>query len=352
MAETSVQLNVGTGGSNVATFADATSRQHQEVIVQTQNGGSDPVSVGSGNPLPVTVATALPAGANAIGSVTVSGSVSLTGTSPVNGNVASGVADSGFPVKVAGVYNSGAPTFTTGQRADLQTDVNGNLNVNIKAGAAAGGTSSAINAAYPASATAVGATDGTNMKPLAVDGSGNLKVNIAAGGVAAQTDNSVFTAGTSSGLPIMGVYNDGISALTSGDAGTPRLTASRQLIVAPQANLNGGWTPYKLISANTTNAQSVKASAGSIGFAHVGNNGATVAYLKLYNKASAPTVGTDVPVQTYMIPGATTGAGFTLPIPAGLSFATGIAIAVTGGAADADTTAVATGQVAVNLGYL
>lgn len=43
------------------------------------------------------------------------------------GNVASGAIDSGNPVKVAGRYNSSAPTFTNGQRADLQSDVNGNL---------------------------------------------------------------------------------------------------------------------------------------------------------------------------------------------------------------------------------
>ena len=43
------------------------------------------------------------------------------------GNVASGATDSGNPVKVGGVYNSTLPTFTTGQRADLQTDSNGRL---------------------------------------------------------------------------------------------------------------------------------------------------------------------------------------------------------------------------------
>lgn len=38
----------------------------------------------------------------------------------VQGNSASGVADTGNPVKVGGVFNSVLPTFTNGQRADLQ----------------------------------------------------------------------------------------------------------------------------------------------------------------------------------------------------------------------------------------
>ena len=42
------------------------------------------------------------------------------------GNVASGVADSGNPVKVGGKYNLTVPTFTDGQRADFQADARGN----------------------------------------------------------------------------------------------------------------------------------------------------------------------------------------------------------------------------------
>ena len=40
----------------------------------------------------------------------------------VDGNVASGVADSGSPVKIGGVYNSSLPTLSTGERVDMQTD--------------------------------------------------------------------------------------------------------------------------------------------------------------------------------------------------------------------------------------
>lgn len=47
----------------------------------------------------------------------------------VVGNVASGAADSGNPVKVGGVYNTSAPTLSNGQRGDLQLDLAGNLRV-------------------------------------------------------------------------------------------------------------------------------------------------------------------------------------------------------------------------------
>lgn len=112
------------------------------------------------------------------------------------------------------------------------------------------------------------------------------------------------------------------------------------------------YTPGKLISAATTNATSVKASAGVIGYACASNINASPRYLKFYNKASAPTVGTDTPVHTFLIPGNTSGSGTNIPIAGlGINFTTGIAFAITGLAADTDTTAVALGEVIVNYGW-
>lgn len=64
----------------------------------------------------------------------------------------------------------------------------------------------------------------------------------------------------------------------------------------------GSATNAQYISAATTNATSVKTSAGVINSIILSNNGATGRYFKLYNKASAPTVGTDTPVHTIFIP--------------------------------------------------
>lgn len=49
----------------------------------------------------------------------------------IAGDIASGATDSGNPVKVAGVYNSTPPTFTTGQRGDLQLGSRGSLRVEL-----------------------------------------------------------------------------------------------------------------------------------------------------------------------------------------------------------------------------
>lgn len=116
------------------------------------------------------------------------------------------------------------------------------------------------------------------------------------------------------------------------------------------AQTTGGATSFTLLSAATTNATVVKASAGVLYMLTATNNSASIAFLKMYNKATAPTVGTDVPVMTYLLPA---GGGIAVPIPAtGIAFATGIGYALTGLATTADTTAVAAAQVQLNGAFL
>lgn len=108
-------------------------------------------------------------------------------------------------------------------------------------------------------------------------------------------------------------------------------------------------TPYKLNSAATTNATSVAATANTLllGY-YISNTNSSVRYVKFYNKASAPTVGTDTPVLVLAVPGS--GAA-NVSFPAGINFTTGLAFATTTGAADSDTGAVALNEVIVNLVY-
>lgn len=109
-------------------------------------------------------------------------------------------------------------------------------------------------------------------------------------------------------------------------------------------------TKYNLNSAATTNAVSVKASAGVVYGIAVSNQNAAVRVLKLYDKASAPTVGTDIPVLTVPVPASSV---LSLNLGTiGLRFATGIAIATTTGIVDSDTTAVAVGDLHINLSYI
>jgi hypothetical protein len=120
-----------------------------------------------------------------------------------------------------------------------------------------------------------------------------------------------------------------------------------------KANSTGvdGTTPYKLISLATTNANIVKASGGNLYSIVAIGLTSTVTYLKLYNKATAPTVGTDVPLMTIPIPANTQGAGIAIPFSIGVNFPLGIGIAITSGSADNDTGAVGAGDVIVNLTY-
>ena len=142
---------------------------------------------------------------------------------------------------------------------------------------------------------------------------------------------------------------------TNGDYATtvqPGNTANTTAwLVSERPATSGGLTMHKTTSAATTNATSVKASAGQVYAIQCFNVNAAVRYLKLYNKASAPTVGTDTPVKTLAIPGNTAGAGFVASWPCGLAFGTGIAFALTTEATDAGTTGVAANEITVNIDY-
>ena len=164
--------------------------------------------------------------------------------------------------------------------------------------------------------------------------------------VPADTTNPLPTGGTAangasaSGNPIYvaGLDDNGVSLRSF------RLSSFRNL------HIEGGSATARLVSAAaSTNATVVKASAGKV-FTITGYNAAAaLRYLKLYNKATAPTVGTDTPVFTYVLPAT---AAFQFQIPGGFQFATGIGFALTTGVADADTGALTLADVtALHINY-
>lgn len=110
-------------------------------------------------------------------------------------------------------------------------------------------------------------------------------------------------------------------------------------------------TTYKLISSASTNATSVSALANNslVGYYISNNNSTTFRYVKFYNKASAPTVGTDTPVITIAIP-PLSAANASFP-PGTFNFSTGLAFAITGSPEDADTTVIGSNEVIVNISY-
>lgn len=255
-------------------------------------------------------------------------------------------------------------------------------------------TTTAVTAANDGSLTSrVG--DGTNvatirnlsnangMNVAIVDANGDQITSFGgAGGTSAQ-DTTPFTAGTDLGTPMMGyVGTDNVPAGQQGVVGmepnrrihvsiegvnsTDPLPVSQngvwnvnqiQTIVDPvqtkaTVQTSGGATPGKLISAAGTNATNVKASAGTVYWMFCSNENTARRYAKVYNKATAPIVGTDIPVQTYIVPGRDEGAGFAFPLPSqGMNLDLGFGLAITTGNDDNDTGAVGANEVVINYGF-
>ena len=86
------------------------------------------------------------------GSLTVDGTVTASNTA---GDIASGSADSGNPVKVGGKYNSTLPTLSDGQRGDMQVGSRGALRVALMQD---GSTNSAVFDVDNADGSAASAT--------------------------------------------------------------------------------------------------------------------------------------------------------------------------------------------------
>jgi hypothetical protein len=191
----------------------------------------------------------------------------------VQGNVASGVADAGAPVKIGGQVQDTPPTtpgiIANGARANALMNPNGMLYVAV----------------------------------------GNYN-------------------GTSGGDGVNGLYG------FSGRVGA-NLSAPIPVAVGDFAH-NGvnGWdrvrkanTPLRVTSSAASGAPtSLKGGASDLRM-FWGQNGAAITYLQVYNKATAPIIGTDNPAITYPI---AANAFFTEKMPdMGLYFSTGIAFAFT-----------------------
>jgi hypothetical protein len=145
--------------------------------------------------------------------------------------------------------------------------------------------------------------------------------------------------------PVSGTVSVGTVSLNALPTGANTIG---QVRLAPDAG-QGASTTHHAISAATTNATSVKATAGNINNIVVSNASVTAKYFKLYNLAAAPTVGTSTPIATVLVP-----AGQTVSVdcgPFGIRCATGIAYALTGGITVADTTAVALNDLSVAMTY-
>jgi hypothetical protein len=154
--------------------------------------------------------------------------------------------------------------------------------------------------------------------------------------------------GTDTGVATLGIRRDIPAAETpaAGDYVIPQISALGERWV----NFKGANTHHHAISAASTNATSVKASAGYLYNVTCNNVNAATRYLKLFNLASAPTVGTSTPIRTLAIP---PNSSLTWDFGSqGLYCGTGISYCMTTGIAVGDTAAVAASEHAIGISYV
>lgn len=111
----------------------------------------------------------------------------------------------------------------------------------------------------------------------------------------------------------------------------------------------GGLSTYHLVSAGSTNATSIKASAGQVFGWYIKNNNTTTAKkVSFHNTAGTPTAGSSVFFSIDLPPGSAANAFSEIGIP----LSTGIAITTTvGGGADSDNTAVSANDLNITIFY-
>jgi hypothetical protein len=346
-------LNAGTGGDTLATEDIAGIKYQRVKLIDPTAASTTPIGT-SANPIRT----------DPTGSTTQPVSGTVTATGPLTDT----------QLRATPVPVSGTVTVTTGTaasdlgKAEDAAHTSGDVGVFIL------GVRNDNNTTYGAD---------NDYTPIAVSASGAIKMGgqVAHDGVAA--GNPVLIGGFASAAAPAGVSADAdivrswylrngaaatvitaAGALIGGDAANgldvdvtrlPSLPAGTNMIgdVALVPQTTGGLTMSHTVSAASTNATSLKASAGQVYAIQAFNLNAAARYLKLYNKASAPTVGSDTPVKVLMIPGGSTaGAGVVVgDWSAGLAFGTGIAWALTTGLTDADTGAVAASEILVEIDY-
>jgi hypothetical protein len=161
---------------------------------------------------------------------------------------------------------------------------------------------------------------------------------------------SAYTSGTISAVAY-GHRDENSSGLIS-TLGTVTLAAETTKKIGNVGLVADGTPVYqKFISGAGLNATAVKGSPAKLTILNIVNGAATLRYFKIYNKASAPTVGTDIPLITITLPNGSSS--FTLPAFIGIDFSVGLSFACTLGVADDDTTPfTVVGEVTAMLAYI
>lgn len=327
MADSSVAITAGIGTS-IDTRTEATNGDHRQVVVI-----GDPSATAG-------VAT-----------------VSTGGALLVGGAASSGSAVTGNPNLIGGSDGTNARTISTdtsGRLITVQPDTS--TAISIAANATSSGQITSLTGAGAAWIQLTGTWTATAQVQVTVDGS--TWVNLTGSQSIITVSTGAYV--TSGNLTATGIYMVDIAgasgvrvittAYTSGTiTGTVRVVsgvASAGITGSPvvsgtvYATLNITSVVYTLTTTASTNSNLAITGSKAFGTVALSNTSASAIYVKFYNKATAPTVGTDIPYMTIAVP----ANGFVnYDFSQAIRFNLGIGVGVTGAVADSDTTAVAAG---------
>lgn len=289
--------------------------------LQMDANGRLKVEAFSGETLPVSLT-----------STTVTGTVAVTQSGTWD---EVGINDSGNSITIdnSTLAVVGGGTEATAMRVTLANDSTGLVSVDDN------GSSLSVDWNGTQPVTGSGTATGALRVELPTNGTGVIAT---VGAVTAITNalpagtNAIGKLAANSGVDIGDVDVTSIAAGTNtiGDVGIkPRTT--------------GGLTTYHLVSAATTNATNIKASAGQVFGWYIYNSNAAARKVVFHNTAGTPTAGASV-YFSLMIP---PSAGANVFSDIGIPFSTGIAITTVTGLADSDSAAVAANDLIINIFY-
>lgn len=229
--------------------------------------------------------------------------------------------------------------------------------------------------------------------PATVDADGGLRVSIVAGagsGGTSVADDADFIDGTTSGTPVMGVYESTPTTVTDGDIGMVGITVNRRLKTSAEItgdaatdlatladnlvaegqttaagsipvvpasdwgpSATAGYSIFRSLDLDEGALEVIKASPGVLYKLRIANRATTLRYVKIYN-ATSGTAGTGTPVDTIVLKAAPASSAEIMTESYGTHgafFSTGICIGATTGLADNDTGAPAANDVVVTAFY-
>lgn len=324
----------GGGGGTSSNFAAAFPTAGTAAGFKSSSGSTmQPGNLDSGGNILVDVAAG--SSGNAAASATGSAVPTDSGYTGLNsaGSLIGWIGDSSGRGVIVGAGVAGTPTGGVGSIQGVSGGTA--VPVSMASGAVASG-------AYASGSIAAGAM-----------------VDIGTGGSpAANTVNSrLATINTTLGTPMQAT--GGTVGLVAGSAkvgqfAVDQTTPGTTNAVQDTAGATGGATPVSVISANSTNATVVKASAGTLYHDSLQNSSTTaLAYIIFFNTTTTPTCTASPAYGPILIPyvGSTgnNGSGEIEDIAVGLNFTTGISYCIT--TAPGGTGSVAANAITGGLGY-